>query len=246
MVSSRPAARVQRRPIRSTARPAGPGSRRSRARPPVSHAGRRVLPGSASQRRRAQERFAEALAHSAALHLSAMRMTRNQADAEDLVQETYARAYAAFHQFQEGTNLRAWLNRILTNTFINSYRKRQREPLLSGPELDDWQLARLQSHPAGDLRSAEEIALEHMPDTRVTEALRQLPADFRLAVFLADVEGFGYREIASQMRCPLGTVMSRLHRGRTRLRELLQDSHSTGVSAAAIPTGAGSRLTSLR
>jgi RNA polymerase sigma-70 factor, ECF subfamily len=166
--------------------------------------------------------FAEALGYMRQLHAKAARMTRNHCDAEDLVQETYARAFASFHQFKEGTNLRAWLNRILTNTFISSYRKRQREPVLTTAGLEDWQLARIQSHTTVGLRSAEELALDHMPDTRLTDALRRLPAEFRTAVYLADVEGFGYREIADLMHCPIGTVMSRLHRGRGRLRELLE------------------------
>lgn len=168
--------------------------------------------------------FAEALGYMRQLHAKASRMTRNHLDAEDLVQETYARAFASFHQFKEGTNLRAWLNRILTNTFISSYRKRQREPVLTTTGVEDWQLGRAQSHSAGTMRSAEELALEHIPDAHVTDALRQLPDDFRMAVYLADVEGFGYREIAQIMHCPIGTVMSRLHRGRGRLRQLLEDS----------------------
>jgi RNA polymerase sigma-70 factor, ECF subfamily len=172
----------------------------------------------------ADAQFDEALGYMRQLHAKASRMTRNHSDAEDLVQETYARAFASFHQFAEGTNLRAWLNRILTNTFISSYRKRQREPVLTAAGFEDWQLERALGHsaePAEAARSAAELALEHMPDTRVTDALRQLPGDFRMAVYLADVEGFGYREIAQIMRCPIGTVMSRLHRGRNRLRELL-------------------------
>jgi RNA polymerase sigma-70 factor (ECF subfamily) len=152
----------------------------------------------------------------------ASRMTRNHADAEDLVQETYARAYASFHQFRDGTNLKAWLNRILTNVFISSYRKRQREPVSPTAGIQDWQLARAQSHTASGMRSAEEVALDQMPDAGVIGALRQLPEHFRTPVYLADVEGFGYREIAAVMRCPVGTVMSRLHRGRRRLRELLE------------------------
>ncbi len=243
MVSSTQTARVPYRPPRSPPRDAGPATSKARAREQVARAGRRAAPGSAQPRhsidRWAQERFAEALDHAGMLHVTAMRMTRNQADAEDLVQETYTRAYASFHQFREGTNLRAWLNRILTNTFINSYRKKQREPQLSSaPEIEDWQLARLQSHTSGGLRSAEEIALDHLPDARVTSAFRRLPDEFRMAVYLADVEGYGYREIASLMHCPLGTVMSRLHRGRTRLRELLEQADA---AAAAGPLVASAR-----
>jgi RNA polymerase sigma-70 factor, ECF subfamily len=168
----------------------------------------------------AEARFAEALGHMRQLHAKASRMTRDHTDAEDLVQETYARAFASFHQFKEGTNVKAWLNRILTNTFISSYRKKQREPVLTLSGLEDWQLAR--SDTTGGMRSAEELALDHMPDASVTNALRQLSDDFRMAVYLADVEGFGYREIAQIMRCPIGTVMSRLHRARSQLRELIE------------------------
>lgn len=169
-----------------------------------------------------EARFAEALGHMRQLQAKASKMTRDHADAEDLVQETYARAFASFHQFRPGTNLKAWLNRILTNTFISSYRRKQREPVLTAAGLEDWQLARAQSHITGGMRSAEELALDHLPDADVTNALRQLSDDFRMAVYLADVEGLGYREIAQIMRCPIGTVMSRLHRARGQLRELLE------------------------
>jgi RNA polymerase sigma-70 factor (ECF subfamily) len=171
-----------------------------------------------------QARFeVDALPFMDQLYSAALRMTRNPADAEDLVQETFVKAFAAFHQFKVGTNLKAWLYRILTNTYINSYRKKQRQPQQVTEEVEDWQVAAAESHTSSGLKSAEMEALEHLPDSDVKDALAQLPDDFRYAVYLADVEGFPYKEIAQIMDTPIGTVMSRLHRGRRMLRDLLAD-----------------------
>jgi RNA polymerase sigma-70 factor (ECF subfamily) len=158
------------------------------------------------------------------LYGAALRMTRNPSDAEDLVQETYLRAYRGFAGFTEGTNLKAWLYRILTNGFINTYRKKQREPqIVEGPDdLDEWYLYdRLGGRSVEE--SAEEEVLERIPDADVKAALESLPDRFRIPVLLADVEGFSYKEIAEIMDTPIGTVMSRLHRGRKALEKALWD-----------------------
>ena len=158
------------------------------------------------------------------LYGGALRMTRNPQDAEDLVQETYLKAYKNFDSFTPGTNLKAWLYRIMTNTYINSYRKKQRRPLeTSADEVTDYQLYSSSSHDSTGLESAEVEALKAMPNSRISEALNALNEDYRMVVYYADVEGLAYKEIADVLDIPMGTVMSRLHRGRKQLREMLKD-----------------------
>jgi RNA polymerase sigma-70 factor, ECF subfamily len=174
-----------------------------------------------------QATFADlAMQHMGSLYTAALRMTRNPSDAEDLVQETYLKAYRAFGTFQEGTNLKAWLYKILTNTFINSYRSKKRRP--EQTELDDVEdlylyrrMGGLEAVAAG--RSAEEEVLDHFTESDVKEAVESLPDQFRMAVLLADVEGFSYKDIAEILDIPIGTVMSRLHRGRKALQKALFD-----------------------
>jgi RNA polymerase sigma-70 factor, ECF subfamily len=158
------------------------------------------------------------------LYGAALRMTRNPTDAEDLVQDTYLRAFRGFAGFKEGTNLKAWLYRILTNSFINTYRKKQRQPqTVEGPDdMDEWYLFDKLGGRNVEL-SAETEVLDKIPDEAVKAALESLPENFRLPVLLADVEGFSYKEIAEIMDTPIGTVMSRLHRGRKALQKALWD-----------------------
>lgn len=177
---------------------------------------------SEAQRRERFER--DALGYVDQLYSAALRMARNPSDAEDLVQEAYTKAYSAFHQYKPGTNLKAWLYRILTNTYINLYRKRQREPLRTSTDtVEDWQMASAMEHSPTGLRSAEVEALDHLPDSDVKAALQSIGEDFRMAVYFVDVEGFSYKEASEILGVPIGTVMSRLHRGRKQLRDLLAD-----------------------
>lgn len=174
------------------------------------------------------------------LYRHAFRMSKNHADAEDLVQDTMMNAYAGFHSFQQNTNLNAWLFRILTNTYISGYRKKQRQPVqYSAEDVTDqhWAEAYARSRPMG-LRSAEDQALDAVPDNEIKAAMERLPRQFREAVYYADVEGFRYKEIAAIMRTSNGTVMSRLHRGRRQLRGLLGD--TVGHIRPEIPSAAAS------
>jgi RNA polymerase sigma-70 factor, ECF subfamily len=185
--------------------------------------------------------FADAaMEHMGSLYTAALRMTRNPADAEDLVQETYLKAYRAYNTFQEGTNLKAWLYKILTNTFINSYRSRKRRP--EQTEFDEGEdlylfrrLGGLEAARSG--RSAEEEVMDHFTEDDVKAAVEALPEQFRMAVLLADVEGFSYKEIADILDVPIGTVMSRLHRGRRSLQKALHDfAVQRGLASTAQPT----------
>lgn len=174
-----------------------------------------------------QQDFADqAMEYAPQLYSAALRMTRNRADAEDLVQDAYLRAYRSFHTFQEGTNLRAWLYRILTNAYINKYRAKQRRPQESElGEIEDLYLYRRlgSMETAAASMSAEEQFLDLFTDDEVKQALEDLPENFRLPVLLADVEGFPYKEIAEILDIPIGTVMSRLHRGRKQMHRALYE-----------------------
>ena len=188
-----------------------------------------------------QATFAEqAMPFMDSLYSAAMRMTRNAADAEDLVQETYLRAYRGFGGFTEGTNLKAWLYRILTNTYINAYRAKQRRPDETDlDEVEDLYLYRrmggLEAARAG--RSAEDELMDLFSEAEVKAAIESLSENFRMVVLLADVEGFAYKEIAEILDIPIGTVMSRLHRGRKRLQQLLTDFGQRRGLVGATPTG---------
>lgn len=206
-----------------------------------------TLPDNAAETEREEdlkERFTrEAMPLLDQLYGGALRMTRNPQDAEDLVQETYLKAYNAFDTFKPGTNLKAWLYRIMTNSYINTYRKNQRRPLVTSAEdVTDSQLYTSSSHDSTGLESAEVEALKNMPNSRISEALNSINEDYRMVVYYADVEGLSYKEIADVMDIPMGTVMSRLHRGRKQLREMLKDvahergiglDHADGAAAAA-------------
>jgi RNA polymerase sigma-70 factor (ECF subfamily) len=186
-----------------------------------------------------QSTFAEqAMEFAPQLYSAAMRMTRNQADAEDLVQETYLRGYRSFHTFQQGTNLRAWLFRILTNAYINRYRAKQRRPLETDlNDVEDLYLYRRlgSMETAAASMSAEEQFLDIFTDDEVKTALEELPENFRLPVLLADVEGFAYKEIAEMLDIPIGTVMSRLHRGRKAMQRALYDyAEARGLTSSSV------------
>lgn len=191
-----------------------------------------------------RQRFTEqALPYLDQMYGAAMKMTRNPQDAQDLVQETFAKAFGAFASYEDGTNLKAWLYRIMTNTYINTYRKNQRTPFLGAiDDLEDWQLGEAKSTTAMSSRSAEAEAIDRTPAEVVTAALNGLAEDFRLVVYMADVEGFSYQEIADIIDRPIGTVMSRLHRGRAKLRqELSEYALEQGIGVAAGATKGGQK-----
>ncbi len=175
------------------------------------------------------------------LYGGALRMTRNPTDAEDLVQETFVKAFQAFDRFKQGTNLKAWLYRIMTNTYINHYRKAQRAPSQTSTEnITDHQIYASSSHDSTGLESAEVEALNRIPNEEIADAMNNLPEEYRMVVYYADVEGLAYKEIAEIMDTPLGTVMSRLHRGRKQLRGALKDiaqAHGIGVNQAEKTSG---------
>jgi RNA polymerase sigma-70 factor, ECF subfamily len=182
---------------------------------------------------------AQAMQYAPQLYSAALRMTRNSADAEDLVQETFLKAYRSFRTYEEGSNLRAWLYRILTNTFINTYRAKQRRPLETDlDDLEDLYLYRRlgSMETALAARSAEDTMFELFTDDEVKGALEDLPENFRLPVLLADVEGFSYKEIAEMLDIPIGTVMSRLHRGRKAMQKaLFEFARARGLVSDAEP-----------
>jgi RNA polymerase sigma-70 factor (ECF subfamily) len=180
---------------------------------------------------------ADAMEFMPGLYSAALRMTRKAADAEDLVQETYLKAYRSYGSFREGTNLRAWLYRILTNTYINSYRTAQRRPETTDVEdVEDLYLYRRLAE-SGDERSAEDEALDRFTDEDVKRALEELPEAFRIAVLLADVEGFSYKEISEITDVPIGTVMSRIHRGRRALQKALHNVAEARGLVGSVPGG---------
>jgi RNA polymerase sigma-70 factor, ECF subfamily len=188
--------------------------------------------------------FAEqAMPFAPQLYSAALRMTRNQPDAEDLLQETYLRGYRGFDRFAEGTNLRAWLFRILTNTYINTYRARQRRPVETDlADVEDLYLYRRLGSLDAVLasRSAEDQLIDLFTDDEVKQALEDLPENFRIPVLLADVEGFSYKEIADMLDIPIGTVMSRLHRGRKAMqRALFEYAHARGLAGTRAGTDRG-------
>jgi RNA polymerase sigma-70 factor (ECF subfamily) len=189
----------------------------------------------------------EVMPHSEPLYLHALRMCHNHADAEDLVQDNMVKAYSNFDSFLPGSNFKAWLNRIQTNTYINTYRRRGRRPVqYSTDTITDQELAAQAQRTSTQHVSAEDQALAALPDTEVMAAMQSLPEQFRAVVYFADVEGFRYREIADIMGTPHGTVTSRLHRGRQHLRRLLADAAHPGRRRSGPPVRDSARCTSIR